>query len=74
MELGILEWVVLGFCRLSGGFAGEMRVAFAMGRKGRIAGDVGEVRGSIPSCSGGVLVLAFSGRKGAEDLCFSVGF
>ena len=65
---GIPGKVVLGFCRLSEGFGGEMWVVFAMGRKGRVAGDVGEIRGWIPSCSGGVLGVGFQGKEEAEVL------
>ena len=65
---GIPGKVVLGFCRLSEGFGGEMWVVFAMGRKGRVAGDVGEIRGWIPSCSGGVLGVGLQWKEEAEVL------
>ena len=63
-------WIPVGFRT----FGGEMRVVFDGGRKGRVAGDVGEIGGRILEDSGGVLGVGSQLKEEAEVWCFLVDF
>ena len=64
------RWVPVGFQVDSG----EMWVRFSEGRKGGVAGGLGEIGGRISGCSGGVLGVGSQLMEEAEVLRFSVDF
>ena len=64
------SWVRSGFQEVFG----EMWVGFSVGRKGEVAGGLGEIGGRILGCSWGVSGSGSLWKEEPEVGCFSVNF
>ena len=65
-----VSWVQSGFQEVSG----EMWVGFSVGRKGEVAGGLGEIGGRILGCSWGVSGSGSLRKEERKVWCFLVDF